>query len=401
MANHLTWACVLACLCLSNAVSPQAPAEPSFNSPVQPNDYGKPAAWLCRPDLPRDMNACAIDNSTTVVSASGEFKIEPWRADANAPIDCFYVYPTVSTDPGTNSDMSPDPAERNIVRQQFARFGSVCRQFAPLYRQVAFAELRRALAAGGWVPFERGVQYDDVLDAWKYYLEHENEGRGVVLIAHSQGSFILAELIKREIDGKPAQSRLVSAILMGTSIAIPKGKDVGGAFQHVPLCHSAIQTGCLITYSSFRSTIRPPADTRFGRASGDGMVAACTNPAALGGGSGQLHAYLPTAGTPTNPSTQPKPWVIPERPVMTPFVSVPGLLTAECATNENAAYLEITVHGAPSDPRTDDIVGDVNGANGQPQANWGLHLMDVNLVMGNLIEIVGQQAKAYKRSPTR
>ena len=92
----------------------------------------------------------------------------------------------------------------------------------------------------------------------------------------------------------------------------------------------------------------------------------------------------------------PKPWVVPEKPIETPWVSVPGLLTAECKTNENATYLEITVHGNPSDPRVDDITGDL-GVGTQVLANWGLHLIDVNLAMGNLVDIVGQQAKAYSR----
>jgi len=74
-------------------------------------------------------------------------------------------------------------------------------------------------------------------------------------------------------------------------------------------------------------------------------------------------------------------------------VSVPGLLTARCASNENATYLEVTVHGNPADPRVDDITGDLGGAT--PLANWGLHLIDVNLAMGNLVDIVGQQSKAY------
>ena len=91
------------------------------------------------------------------------------------------------------------------------------------------------------------MQYDDVRDAWNYYLKNDNKGRGVVLVAHSQGSFILIDLIRREIDGKPIQSKLVSAILMGTVVPVPKGKDVGGAFQKIPLCHSASQIGCLIT----------------------------------------------------------------------------------------------------------------------------------------------------------
>jgi hypothetical protein len=74
---------------------------------------------------------------------------------------------------------------------------------------------------------------------------------------------------------------------------------------------------------------------------------------------------------------------------------VPGLLTAKCTSNDNATgYLEVTVNGNPSDPRVDDIVGDI-GAGNNVLANWGLHLVDVNLAMGNLLDIVGAQAKAY------
>ena len=74
---------------------------------------------------------------------------------------------------------------------------------------------------------------------------------------------------------------------------------------------------------------------------------------------------------------------------------MPGLLTAKCATNENASgYLEVTVNGNPSDPRADDIVGDI-GAAPNVLANWGLHLIDVNLAMGNLVDIVREQGKAF------
>ena len=90
----------------------------------------------------------------------------------------------------------------------------------------------------------------------------------------------------------------------------------------------------------------------------------------------------------------PKPWAT-DKTVDTPFVSVPGLLTAECKTNEFATYLEIKVNGDPADPRVDDITGDL-GAAGKPLANWGLHLIDVNLAMGNLLDLVEAQSKAYR-----
>ncbi|HKT78750.1 MAG TPA: DUF3089 domain-containing protein [Vicinamibacterales bacterium] len=356
------------------------------------NDYADAKSWLCRPGR---QDACAIDHTATVVAADGTLTREAWTADPNAPIDCFYVYPTISTDQSQYSDMNPDPAEINVVAQQFARFAAKCRVYAPLYRQVTLQTLTRGLA-GGSAPLDRGLGFDDVKDAWHYYLEHDNQGRGVVLIGHSQGSFVLAELIRQEIDGKPVQSRLVSAILTGTTVGVPAGKDVGGTFQKIPLCHKASDTGCVITFASFRSTIPPPANSLFGRPPAANLVAACTNPAALGGGSGALHSYLSRTGRTITGTTPPKPWVVPEQPIDTPWVSVPGLLTAECKTNENATFLEITVHGNPADPRTDDIIGDIGSA-ARPAANWGLHLIDMNLAMGNLLDIVGEQAKAYKK----
>jgi hypothetical protein len=241
---------------------------------------------------------------------------------------------------------------------------------------------------------DRALGYNDVVDAWKYYLDHDNQGRGFVLIGHSQGSGVLTQLIRNEIDGKPVQQRMISALLLGTSLAVPKGKDVGGAFKQVPLCRSASQTGCAIAYASFRSTVPPPANSRFGRVREEGRAAACANPAALGGGKGTLHSYLSSAGRGNGSSVEPRPWVTPAQPISTPFVSVPGLLTAECVSNENGSYLEVTVHGNPSDPRTDDIVGDVV-TGGQVQADWGLHLIDVSLAMGNLLDVVRQESKAY------
>jgi hypothetical protein len=373
-------------------VESAAQSPPAAATGVQePNDYGNENSWLCRPGR---HDACDVDLATTVVGAEGQLNRETWTLDPNAPIDCFYVYPTVSTDPTPNSDMHADPAELNVVRIQFAHFGSKCRPYAPLYRQVTLAGLRRALSGGGAAPMDRGIGYDDVRNAWQYYIEHDNKGRGVVLVGHSQGSIVLAELIRREIDGEPVQSRLVSALLIGTTLAVPRGKDVGGAFQHVPLCRSSSQTGCVVTYASFRSTAPPPANTLFGKVSDQSMVAACTNPAALGGGSGELHASFSATGRTITGPSQPRPWLVPEQQIDTPWVSVPGLLTARCASNEHATYLEVTVHGDRSGPRTHDITGDVV-SNGQVLTNWGLHLIDVNLAMGDLVDIVGQQAKAY------
>ncbi len=356
-----------------------------------PNDYGDPSTWLCRPGRE---DACAIDNSTTEVSPDGSVKVLQWSADPKASIDCFYVYPTVSRDPGGNSDMTAGPEELGVIEAQFARFASQCRPFAPLYRQFTLTALR-ARTRGESVSANRELGYNDVRDAWNHYLEHDNDGRGVVLIGHSQGSGVLTELIRNEIDGKPIQKQIVSALLLGTTIQVPPGKNVGATFEHMPLCREESQTGCIVTYVTFRSTIPPAPGTFFGVGRGE-SAAACTNPASLSGGSAELQAHLDSAASGNSSSAPPGPWAD-GLTVDTPFVSVPGLLTAECVSKDNFTYLELTVNADPDDPRTDDIVGDVV-VEGNVVPSWGLHLIDVQVAMGDLVELVGKQAAAYTKT---
>src|SRR6185312_8341308 len=314
---------------LLGATAALAQAPTAAPPPASRIDYTNGANWLCRPGR---QDACAIDLDATVIRADGSTTIDRFHPDPNAPIDCFYVYPTVSRDPGVNATMAIEPEERLAVAQQFARLGAKCRLYAPVYRQHTLTALIADMTGHPMAEGDsRKIAFGDVLDAWNEYLAHDNHGRGVVLVGHSQGSGILTGLIAQEIDGKPEQKRLISAILMGTSLQVPPGNDVGGDFKHVPLCHSPRQVGCAIAFASFRAASPPPPDSLFGQ--GDkktGTVAACVNPAALGGGSGPLKAYFPTNGVvfalaaPTHPV-----WTNPPTKIETPFVELPGLLTAE------------------------------------------------------------------------
>ena len=354
-------------------------------------DYANPDLWLCRPGR---QDACSASQDATVVAVDGTFTVEKFHPVKNPPVDCFYVYPTVSNQPSGNSDFKITGAEKSVVNAQFARFAAKCRLFAPMYRQVTLTALR-SLIAGKPMPVDRDLAYNDVLAAWNYYLAHDNKGRGVVLVGHSQGSGVLTRLIKEQIDGAPVQGKMISAILMGTSLPVPKGADVGGAFKHVPVCHSSSQVGCVIAFADFRANVPPPANSRFGKAP-DGMQAVCANPAALGGGSGVLDAYL-SAGrisTGSDGPREPFDWTQPAKPVETSFVKVPGLLSAACVADEHGSYLAVTVHPTPGAARVNDISGDVV-VNGQVLEDWGLHLIDANLTMGNLVAIVGDETKAY------
>jgi len=252
---------------LTSIATGQAQAQPE-TQPVRETateavDYALEANWLCRPNSD---DACAQDQTATVITADGQMTREAFAPDADPRIDCFYVYPTASRDPGGNSDLIPGSEEVFVAQVQFARFAARCRTFAPMYRQVTLTSLHARMNGVAGPQPDPALGSIDVLAAWRHYLAHDNHGRGVVLIGHSQGAAVLTQLIKDEIDGKPVQAQLVSAILLGANVVVPDDADVGGTFQHIPACRAATQTGCVISYVSFRASAPPSPSGYFGRA---------------------------------------------------------------------------------------------------------------------------------------
>ena len=349
------------------------PTTPTF-APYASAIYSDPAHWICRGNSPGDV--CGDPYPLTDVAADATLTPQPYTVAVDPPIDCFYVYPTSSGDKTFNSDLVPD-SEIGVTRFQAARFNQVCKVYVPVYRSVTLAGLLGAAdgnIATGWQ-----IAYADVLDAWRYYLANDNDGRPVVIIAHSQGSFHVTRLLREEIDPNPSQRNLVvSAIIAGTSFQVAPGKDVGGDTKNMPLCRRNDQFGCVITFQSFRDDAPPLPGALFGKPGTD-TESACTNPAALAGGPGVLKSAFPAGD-----------WVLtkPGAAITTPMVDLPGLITAECKVKDGYSYLAITVNAVPADRRTDTIPGD-----GAP--NWGLHTVDLNLTQESLIDIIRSQSGAY------
>jgi len=305
----------------------------------------KTTTWLCRPGLAHDP---CTPNLTATVITGGRSTVE--RPRRNASVDCFYVYPTVSGQPGPEANLQIDAAERTVARVQAGRFSQVCRVWAPMYRQVTLAGLFDPASVA---PATLARAYSDVRAAWREYLAADNHGRRVVLIGHSQGTFMLRRLIAEEIDPKPAlRRRLVSAILLGGNVA-------RGDFKHIGACRSTRQTRCVIAYSTFAAT--PPANSVFGRVP-TGRQVLCTNPAALAGGSGKLSAFF----------TRGNGWV-----------GYRDGYRAICSTAAGAHVLLVApIGGAPP------LVASAPA--------WGLHVFDVNIALGNLIALVRSEVAAQR-----
>jgi hypothetical protein len=80
--------------------------------------------------------------------------------------------------------------------------------------------------------------------------------------------------------------------------------------------------------------------------------------------------------------------------VHTPFVELDGLFDARCVHAAGASYLAVSMIGSPHGLQPDDIPGDII-VRGKLQPDWGLHLDDANIAMGNLLNILQMQGQVF------
>ena len=345
--------------------------------------------WLCKPGMADD--PCTPGLSTTVYSPTlQKLRVTHPRAAEHPSFDCFYVYPTVSDETTTLSDRVVHPEERSIALYQTARYSQSCRVYAPMYRQVTVPTLFKT---GSETAAQLKTGLGDVTTAFKTYLRRYSDGRPFVLIGHSQGSFVLKSMIHSVIDPDPAlRHRLLSAILLGGNVTVKDGEDVGGTFSHIPACAHATSLSCVVAYSSFDAPV--PTPSLFGRTTAPGQHVLCVNPAALTGGSAagaKVDAILPSApfapgtliatGNAGLKITQPQPSTV--------WSSLPDSYTATCSSADGAHVLQFTAHGGAQTPSP------------SPSAEWGLHLLDANDELGNLLTFVDDQAAQYAKLSSR
>ena len=236
-------------------------------------DYGRATNWAATPEISSDPSDVAPLNVALVDPAS-------------AAVDVFFIHPT-SFFSNTMWNASLDDAETNrrtdagSIRNQASVFNGCCRVYAPRYRQVTLS----ALAAKDRMADVRmalDLAYSDVLAAFEFYIRNNNLKRPFIIASHSQGSRHAIRLLKDRIENSPLRDQLVAAYIIGA--AVPHDAHTR-LFPGIPVCRSATQTGCFVTFSAFRegadsSAFQDRAEieyqTGFERTRGKPIV--CVNP---------------------------------------------------------------------------------------------------------------------------
>ena len=338
--------------------------------------------WICKPGQADDLCAGTIDGKTLPPPGESEQPLGYTRP-TDPPVDCFYLYPTQSEQAGPNANLDKDPPIRRVVVQQARMFSTVCDVYAPMYRQVTLN--------GDQSSYNSQVEtaYKSAKAAFRDYLKNYNDGRGFIMIGHSQGSAHTARLIDELVDtNAKLRKRFIGAIAPGANISVPIGEAVGGLFDHVPACTEVGEYGCVIAFSTYNDV--PGANAEFSRVDAGYWIypesrpdssefeVMCTNPALLDGGDGTLEPlvnfdYLFEA---------------PESETAAPWRGQPDYYKVECKRQDGAHWLNLSKVGLEGDTRPDLGAAVASGSN--------YHVPEVNLAEGNLLTIAQLQTDSYE-----
>lgn len=347
-----------------------------------PANAADDTVWLCKPGQADDICAGTI-NGTVNPPPGQQARPLDYTRPADAPVDCFYLYPTQSGQATPNSNFDKDPPIRRVAVQQARMFSSVCDVYAPMYKQVTFNGSQASHNE------EVEIAYQSALAGFKDYLENYNDGRGFILLGHSQGSAHTARLIDEEIDGNPElRNRMVGAFAPGANVNVPIGQLVGGMFQNVPACSSLGEIGCLVAFSTYKGY---PGDTsQYSRLNSGYWIynlprpdsatqeVICVDPGALDGSNGVLDPLINfdyLLNVPSGPESA------------APWSSQPEFYAADCKRQNGAHWLDLRTLDTPGDTRTDlgSLVASGNN----------YHVPEVNLTEGNLLRIAQAQTDTY------
>ncbi|WP_157974356.1 DUF3089 domain-containing protein [Lewinella sp. IMCC34183] len=222
---------------------PDLPSDGSFPVPPPP-DYRSSRSWAALPSTDDYADRTPGDS------------LQDMQATAQA--DVFFIHPTIYTDTRKDDRMwnaslddeklNADVGESTILNQA-SIFNGAAKVYAPRYRQAHVAVFNDDGAAVKQRALD--TAYADVLAAFDHYLRHYNRGRPVIIAGHSQGTLHAERLLEDRFTGKALRDRLVAAYLVGMPIRRDRYADI-------PVCESAGQTGCFVTWRTYREDFDVP-----------------------------------------------------------------------------------------------------------------------------------------------
>ncbi len=171
-------------------------------------------------------------------------------------VDVFFLHPTTLTkkkdkhiaNAAINDHSINAKTDYSSILYQASVFNQSCRVFAPRYRQAHIQNFYSSDTALAKKAFD--LAYEDIRNAFLYYLQNWNNEKPIIIAGHSQGALMAERLLKEFFEGKELEKRLVAAYIIGWPV--PQNY-----FTTLPMCKDSAQTGCVISWRTFRKGYVP------------------------------------------------------------------------------------------------------------------------------------------------
>lgn len=173
---------------------------------------------------------------------------ENWISDSLKKVDVFFIHPTMYKGNKATSwtaDLQDKKTNKKVdnkpIKYQASVFNKTARVYAPRYRQAHLdvfddeSKIRYEVL---------DFAYQDVKNAFEYFLKHYNKDRPIIIASHSQGTVHARRLIKEYFDTAEKKQNLVCAYLVGFGV-YPKD------YRTLMPCKNAEEINCYVTWSSF------------------------------------------------------------------------------------------------------------------------------------------------------
>jgi len=177
----------------------------------------------------------------------------------SSDVDVFFLHPTTYLG-RKGEDLWNGPVDQeklnrktdeSTILHQASIFNGAGRVFAPRYRQAHYHAYFTKDTLSAKKAFQQA--YEDTKAAFKYYLEHYNQGRPIIIAGHSQGTTHAGTILEEFFDEKPLKDQLVAAYLVGMPVDEAQ-------FATIKACKKADDIQCFCTWRSWRRGHLP---TRF------------------------------------------------------------------------------------------------------------------------------------------
>ena len=204
---------------------------------------GRPAAPAAPPvESPPEPTAFSAEASRYNEKALWAF----CEADREETVDTFFVGPTTVTGGLYNMTLEDAGLTEKFALQvgnQKGIYDDATRFFAPLYAQASMECFY--LSEEEQKPY-LDIAYADVKEAFEYYLNVYNGGRGIVLAGSSQGAGLILRLLRDYFGDETLARRLVCCYALGWKVT----EETVAALPYVHFAAAADDTAAIVSFNS-------------------------------------------------------------------------------------------------------------------------------------------------------